>query len=117
MKADKDRGTLGVFVPAPGSKLAEEVWKGSGIVGSPVGDTGRLRLDYEGNGDVYPSYADRVERAAERHHAVRPGGGQGYPTRASAYVDRDEVVEVGRWDPVERELTVTDAERVSTWLE
>lgn len=117
MEADKDPGTLGVFVPAADSKLAQEVWKGSGVVGSPVGKTGRLRLDYEGDDDIYPSYADRVERAAERHQVARPGGGQGYPTRASAYVDRDEVIEVGRWNPVERELTVTDTERVSTWLE
>lgn len=117
MKADTDNHTLAVYVPASNSKLVGQVWRGSGIVGSPVGDTGRLRLDFEGAAEIYPSYADRVERAAERHQAARPGGGRGYPSRASAHVDPDQVIEVGRWDLVAGELTITDPERVNAWLE
>lgn len=117
MGIDKDADTLDVYVPAPDSELAGRVWPGSGIVGSLVGDTGRLRLDYEGDDEIYPSYADRVERAAERHLVVRPGGGRGYPSKASAYVDTDQVIKVGRWDPIEDKLEITDPESLSDWLE
>lgn len=116
METENDAKTIAVYVPAPDSELRGEIWEGSGIVGSLVGDTGRLRLDYEGAEDIYPSYADRVERAAERHLATRRDGHQGYPSRASVHVDPDQVIEVGRWDPVGCELTVTDAERVRAWL-
>lgn len=117
METDRDAQKLAVYVPAPDSELIGEVWEGSGIVGSLVGDTGRLRLDYEGDRTIYPSFSDRVQRAAERHQASRPGGSQGYPTRASAHVDPSQVIEVGRWDPVEGELTVTDPNRLKDWLD
>lgn len=106
-----------VFVPAPGSDIRDRVWKGSGIVGSEVGDTGRLRIDYEGDSEIYSAYADRVQRAAERHQAERRGGGQGYPTRASAYVGPDQLLEVGRWNPNEGALEVTEPEILSDWLQ
>lgn len=117
MRTDLDAEALTVFVPAPGSEIRDRVWKGSGIVGSDVGETGRLRIDYEGDSDLFPTYADRVQRAGERHQVNRPDGGQGYATRASAYVSPDEVVEVGRWYPVEGELEITDPEILIKWLE
>lgn len=117
MGADSDVDTLGVYVPSPGSELLGKVWEGSGIVGSPAGDTGRLQLHYEGNDEVYPTYVDRVERAAERHTATRPNGARGYPSVASAYVNRDEVIEVGRWDAADGRLEVTDRKKLNSWLE
>lgn len=117
MGTDKSPKTLRVYVPAPDSELANAIWEGSGIVGSLAGETGRLRIDYEGAEEIYRSYADRVERAAERHLAIRLDGGHGYPSRASAHVDATEVIEVGRWDPAKSELTVTDDETLRAWLE
>lgn len=113
---DREGSTLGVYAPATGSEILDWIWDGSGIVGSLVENTGRMRIDYEGDDEVFPTYADRVERAAERHLAVRPGGYRGYPSQASAVVDPDQVVEVGRWDPVAGELEITDALTVAQWL-
>lgn len=106
---------LDVYVPRPGSDLEDAVWAGSGIVGSPEGSTGRLRVDFEGDEDVYPRYADRVRRAAERHcHSRRHR--EGYPTRACAHVDPDEVVRVGRYDPESARLIISHPERLEVWL-
>lgn len=116
MEMTSDAEALAVFVPAPRSEIRDRVWKGSGIVGSVVGDTNRMRIDYEGDTEIYPAYADRVQRAAERHQADRPGGGQGYPTQASAHVSPDQVIEVGRWNPDDAELDVTKPEVLSNWL-
>lgn len=106
---------LKIVVPSHESELREEIWAGSGIVASEEGDTGRLRLDYEGDDDLYPSYADRVRRAADRHQWAR-GHRSGYPTRASAYADPDEVRTVGSYDPDSGQLTITDAGVLADWL-
>lgn len=106
---------LKILVPRPDSELREKIWTASGIVASEEGDTGRLRLDYEGDRDIYPTYADRVRRAADRHqwsHRHRSA----YPTTASAYADPDEVLTVGSFDPTSRQLTITDAEVLADWL-
>lgn len=108
---------LAVYIPAPDSDLQEVVWPESGMVGSPFGESGRLRVDYEGNQDIYPTFEVRVARAAERHLHARTNGGRGYHTRACAYVGREEVVEVGWWDPVGGKLEITDPEAVAAWLE
>lgn len=106
---------LAVYVPKD-NKLREEIWRGSGIVGSPVGQTARLRLDYEGDRDVFEAYEDRVRRAAERHLWEGPTG-EGYPTSAMAYADRDAVVQVGWWRVDEEELDVTEADLLAAWLD
>lgn len=106
---------LFVYVPRPDSDLDDAVWAGSGIVGSPVGTSGRLRVDYEGDQDIYPRYADRVRRAAERHRYNREHR-KGYPTRACAFVDPDEVVRVGRYDPEKRRVIVAHPEPLEAWL-
>lgn len=85
------------------------------MVGSPAESTGQLRVDFEGDEQLYPSYADRVRRAAERHQ----WSGQhrdGYPTQAAAHVDESEVIEVGRYDPDQSRLIIEDEEVLRTWL-
>lgn len=107
---------LAVYVPRPNTELRDRVWAGSGVVGSEVSDTGRLRLDFEGDGELYPEFEDRVRRAAERH-AWAGNGKRGYPTRACAYADRDSVLRVGSYEPDRRELTVSEPELLEEWLE
>mgnify|MGYP006305846347 CR=1 FL=1 len=107
---------LKIVVPIPDSELRKEIWTASGIVASEEGQTGRLRLDYEGDDDLYSTYADRVRRAANRHQWAR-GHRSGYPTRASAFVDPNEVLTVGTVDPNSWELTITDADVLANWLD
>lgn len=106
---------IDVFVPRPGSDLEEEVWAGSGLVGSPAGSTDRLRVDYEGDRDLYPRYVERVRRATDRHRWSGEHR-EGYPTRACAFVDPTEVIRVGRYDPDEHRVVVADAEPLKAWL-
>lgn len=106
---------LKVFVPVA-SKLCERIWTGSGVVGSLVGETGRLRVDFEGDDNRFPTIEARVERAAERHLWRGPDG-QRYPTSAMAYVDPDGVFEVGRWKVEAEEPGLTDPEEMMAWLE
>lgn len=106
---------LDVYVPRHDSELRETVWRGSGIVGSEVSDTGRLRLDFEGDDEVFPEFEDRVRRAAERH-MWEGEGGRRYPTRACAYADPDEVNRVGSYDTDRRRLSVTEPELLEDWM-
>lgn len=106
---------LDVYVPGPGSDLEEKVWPGSGVVGSPVGSTGRLRVDFEGDEQIYPRFADRVRRAAERH-LWRQQHREGYPTRACAFVSPGEVIRVGGYDREEGRVVVGDVEVLKAWL-
>lgn len=106
---------LTVYVPRPGSTLEDRVWPGSGMVGSPVEATGRLRVDFEGDTDRYPRYADRVRRAAERHRWAE-GHRAGYPTRAAAHVDETEVIPVGRYESDPGRVIVDDAGALKRWL-
>lgn len=108
---------LTVYVPAPGTRLREEIiWDGSGVVGSEVGGSGRLRIDYEGDDDLFPTFGTRVRRAAERHTWEGPDGKSGYPTSACAYVSPEEVIAVGSYRPEEGQLDVTDRAAVEEWL-
>ena len=108
---------LTVYVPAPGSRLRQEVIRdGAGVVGSEVGDTGRIRIDFEGNADVFPTFDARVRRAAERHRWTGPDGHQGYPTSACAFVSGDELKPVGSFDPDTHRLAVDDEETLEDWL-
>lgn len=112
-----DREPLDLFVPAPGSELEGEVVPGSGIVGSEVGETARLRIDFEGDAELFPRYADRVRRAGSRHLWRGPGGRKGYPTKASAIVDPGELIRVGAYYPREKRLDVERQELLASWLE
>lgn len=106
-----------VFVPAPGSDLRDEIAEGSAMVGSEVqGTDGRLRVDFEGDGEVFPTFAARVRRAAERHRWKRPDGSQGYPTSACAYVSPEEVVAIGTYEPGVRRVEVSDEGALKEWL-
>lgn len=107
---------LGVYVPRPNSELSDVIWPGSGIVGSKIDSTEKLRIDFEGDDEVYPSFSGRVRRAAERHMHARESDGKGYPTRACAYVDRGEVLRVGYWDPEKRSLHIEKSSRLEEWL-
>lgn len=114
--ADADEQTLTVYVPAEDSELRETIVAGSAIVGSEYRDTGRLRIDFEGN--VYDleelvEFKAKVQRAAERHLA---NDGRGAETRACAYVDQDEVVAVGDYDPRLEELTIHVEDVLQYWL-
>lgn len=108
---------LTVFVPQ-NPELREKIWKGSGIVGSVVssGETDRLRLDFEGNQGVFPSFRERVQRAAERH-TWEERSGQGYPSSAVAYTDRQAVEAVGWWDCEDQQLEIEKPKVLSRWLE
>lgn len=109
--------TVTVYIPAPGSDLrALGVQSGSGIVGSYVGSTGRLRIDFEGDADRFPSFADRVRRAAERHRWVGPDGSRGFPTRACAFVSPDQLIAVGTYNPASRRVDVGRPEDLRAWL-
>lgn len=104
-----------IYVPRPGSELEEEVWPRSGIVGSPEGSTGRLRVDYEGDQELYPRFVERVRRAADRHR-WRGEHREGYPTRANAFVDPTEVIAVGRYDVDEGRVIIDDETALAAWL-
>lgn len=108
--------SLSVYVPAPGSDLREEVEPGSGMVGSPYGETGQLRVDFEGDTDLFPTYQERIRRAAERHTWERPDGSRGYPTEACAYVGSEAVTRVGWYDPGTNEVEITAEEPLEDWL-
>lgn len=105
-----------VCVPAPDSDLADAIWRGSGVVASEVRGSDRLRVDYEGNADLFPTFGARVRRAAERHMWRDRGDEQGFPTSACAYVDPDQVIAVGRYDPERKRVEVTDEETLKGWL-
>lgn len=116
MSATADRGELTVVVPAPDSSLQEEVRTGSGMVASSVGATGRLRVDFEGDAELFPTFADRVQRATERHTWHRPHGSKGYPTSACAYVNPEEVKAIGTFNPSAGRIAVSDSEKLKNWL-
>jgi uncharacterized protein YchJ len=86
------------------------------MVGSEVSDTGRVRVDFEGDAELFNTYGARVRRAAERHTWTGPEGREGYPTRACAYVSPEELVAVGTYDPDQARVTVTDVEALTEWL-
>lgn len=75
-----------------------------------------MRLDFEGDDELYPSFHDRLQRAAERHTWERPDGRTGYPSQACAYVDREEVLEVGKYDPAQGNLKVTRPDLMTDWV-
>lgn len=111
----REQPELAVYVPVPGSDVDAEIWDGSGIVGSPAGETGRLRIDFEGNRKLFPGFADRVRRAAERHDWSR-NRREGYPTRASAHVDEGQVMRVGTYLPGSKKLEVEKPDPLAQWL-
>ena len=108
--------SLDIFVPRPGGELCARIWTGSGIVGSQIRGTGKLRIDFEGDRGRFPRFVDRVARAAERHSWE--GEMQvGYPTRACAYVVHEEVVKVGEYVASEGRVEVTNVEALAAWLD
>ena len=116
---DLPKGWLAVYVPRPGTSLREELAPGSGLVGSEESDDERMRIDFEGNVHDIPElarYADRVERAGERHQWTGPGEETGYPTSSCAYVERGELIRVGRFDPLTRRLEIEDRSKLAEWL-
>lgn len=86
------------------------------MVASEVGETERFRVDFEGDRELYKRFVERVKRAAERHGWSRPDGGQGYPTTACAYVDREEVEVVGCFKPKSGEIEVFKRDELKKWL-
>lgn len=90
--------------------------EGSGIVGSEVGETGRIRIDFEGDSELFPTFGKRVRRAAERHTWTGPTGRKGYPTRACAYVSPDQLTPVGEYRPNVKKVRVTAEEPLKEWL-
>lgn len=109
-------GVVTIYVPASDSRLRQEIWDGSGIVGSPHEDTGRVRVDFEGNDSRYPSYASRVRRAAERH--LWSGEHRsGYPTRACAFCSDGDLIAVGRYDLEDDAIAIEDREALDEWLD
>lgn len=107
---------LTVYVPAHDTDLRREIDPASGVVGSPYRESGRLRIDFESNRlglDEFAGFADRVQRAAERH---RWNNSEGYPTSACAYVDPEMVVEVGEFDTRDGRVRVIREDELADWL-
>lgn len=111
-----ERATLSVYVPREDSDLRDEIWPGSAIVGSPVEDTGQLRLDFGGDDELYPSFRDRLQRAADRHTWERPDGTSGYPTQACAYVNPADVLKVGEYSPHDDNLELHAPAQLKQWV-
>ena len=114
--ADEDEQTLPIYVPAEDSKLREKIAPGSAIVGSEYQDTGRLRIDFEGNLydlEELEEFEAKLQRATERHLA---NDGRGVETVACAYVDRGEVVAVGEYDSAEKHVSISGDEILEDWL-
>lgn len=114
--AEEGRQPLTVYVPAEDSKLREAIAPGSAIVGSEYQNTGRLRIDFEGN--IYDleeleEFETKLHRAAERHLA---NDGRGAETMACAYVDPEEVVAVGEYDLAENNVNISGDEILEDWL-
>jgi hypothetical protein len=92
---------------------------GSGIVGPEADPQELIRIDFEGNVhdiDALQRFADRVERAAERHK-WRGLDGERYPTSACAHVTRGDLVRIGRFDLLTRTLDVEDRQSLAEWLD
>lgn len=106
---------LAVVVPAPDSRLRDTVWEGSGIVASRHDASGRIRVTFEGDDAVYPRYADRVQRAAERHEWT-DGRRRGYPSVAAAFVDREELILVGSYHSAAGRVEVSSPDALRRWL-
>lgn len=107
---------LTIFVPTEDSELRAKVKVGAGVVGSEVGGTGRIRIDFEGNEDLFGSFGARIRRAAERHLWTGPYGKRGYPTQACAYVSIDELISIGTYDPESKRVEVSDEAVLLEWL-
>ena len=107
---------LPVVIPRVG--CLPDICRGSGIVAQPwAADPAKLMLDYEGN--IYgavniKNFADRVDHAYGRQITE-------YPTTARCWVDKDQVIEIGVWDPEKGEVILHPGEEirglVCTWLE
>jgi hypothetical protein len=100
-----------VYVPSPSAgPLVRRIARGSGIVGTPVGET-RIQIDYEGNlygAENLRTWQDRVAHAADRHLTS-------YPTIARAMVAVPELVRVAWYDPTSRAVNVFDHAAVAAW--
>lgn len=108
----EDTMHLAVYVPTPESPLRSVIRLGSGIVGSPEG--ARVRIDYEGalyGQSGLERYADRVRLAAGRHT-------ERYPTIARAWVEPNELIQVGWWDEADGRVVPEDVpgDPLAAWL-
>lgn len=116
---DEPRGSVAIYVPRPGSSLREKIAEGSGVVGPAASGDARIRVDFEGNLHGLPElarYADRVERAAQRHQWKGGDAQAGYSTSARARIDRTELIRIGRFDPLTRRLDIADRSTLAEWL-
>ena len=101
-----------VYVPTPGSTLERAIKHGSGIVGTPEGE--RVMIDFEGA--IYGQsgmarWADRVLYAADRH-------GTHAPTVARAWIEPEELMEVGVWFPADNRIRlIVSPESVKHWVD
>lgn len=105
---------LNVYVPSPDSPLRHTIRAGAGIVGTPQRN-GRILIDFEGN--LYDAvnmreYEQRVFHAHDRH----TWRGVGYPTVARAWVDFDDVIEIGSYSPTTQKVTIFDQPALDAWL-
>src|SRR5436305_2608893 len=88
----KQRDGRTIYVPVADSHLRNMIRPGSGIVGTADPDSGRIVIDYEGA--IYGqsmSYEDKIFHAWGRH----THGEHGYPTVARAWVESEQLLEVG----------------------
>jgi hypothetical protein len=120
---------LKIYVPKTRTWAAQEIHKGSGIVGQlePLQpDTFRVKLDYQ---DVHnrnsniQTWEDAVFYAAGRQLHTYPGGPPslgvaGYPTRSRLWTSIEELIEVGVFRCDERwkyTIEITNQEALDAW--
>jgi hypothetical protein len=110
---NRDQDPVRVYIPHPESSLVRSIDRGSGIVGVDAGG-GRVLIYYEGNrygAENLVRYAERVEQADGRLQSD-------YPTVARAVVAAREVVPIGWWHRLERQLELeAPATELSWWVD
>lgn len=102
---------VNVYTPTPGSLSCASIHEGSGIVGTPLGGSGRVLIDFEGNlygAENMRTYEERLLHAADRHRTR-------YPTMARMAVRVAELHLVGTYDTDTRTLLVTDEAALAAW--
>lgn len=114
---DKARATLRsqeavVYVPAQGSRVVDDIARGSAIVGRPDLRRRYVRIYFEGaiyNHENLGAFVARV-RSAYGRLAVS------YPTRATRVVVREALVPVGTFDADRGTVALTGPESEREWL-
>jgi hypothetical protein len=104
--------TVAVLVPNPGTRAAEIIDAGSGVVTAdyPTLAGVAITVYFEGGRYSALSYTDKVATAAGRCVEM-------YPTIARARLAAADFTRVGSYDVATRQLVIEDPNRVADWLQ